>query len=128
MQRCFDIQPTTNPTTGAHLTFYFDSSELNGNNCNTLNVYHWNGAGWDTAMVPTSRNCSSLPYSVTVDDVMNFSPFILASNDPTAVTLHTFTSENSAPILYLLPLAFLVLSTAAYLITKKKRQEDNFAA
>lgn len=52
MRRCFDIA-TTNPGT-ALVQFYFAASELSGNDCNTLNAYHWTGSAWQVLPLDTS--------------------------------------------------------------------------
>jgi hypothetical protein len=129
VQRCFDIQPETNPGTGADLTFYFDVSELNGNNCTSLDVYHWDGADWDSLPVsPANRNCATLPYSVMVENVTDFSPFVLSSVSPTAVTLNTFTTDSATNPFILLPVILLGLITGVLFLIKYKRRRNQFAA
>jgi hypothetical protein len=99
VRRCFDIAPTNTDT--AQVLFYFSGSELSGNDCNTLNAYHWDGNAWQLLPLDTSwggdgRACESEPYSVRVYPVSDFSPFVLSDEEPggspTTVTLASFTA------------------------------------
>ena len=99
VNRCFDVSPTITSTRNATITFYFDSSELSGNTCSELNIYHWDGSEWDALTLDTSydtdgRLCGSDPQSVRVKSVSDFSSFVLKSgDDPNAVTLARFTAR-----------------------------------
>jgi hypothetical protein len=94
VRRCFDIAPAA-PNGAARVQFYFTASELAGNTCNTLTPYHWNGSAWDPLTLDTTwggdgRVCESEPYSIRVYPVTDFSPFVLSSTVPLAVTLASF--------------------------------------
>jgi hypothetical protein len=103
VRRCFDIAPSSTTGLDVLLEFRFLGSELSGNDCNALNVYHWTGSAWaaagelDTSWGTDGRVCageSSEPYSVRVKNVSDFSPFVLKSGgapggNPTAVTLRS---------------------------------------
>jgi hypothetical protein len=100
VQRCFDLAPTIT-TAPVYVQFFFAASELSGNDCDTLNAYHWSGGAWQQLTLDTSwggdgRVCpgeGSEPYSVRVKDVSDFSPFVLKSGGgPTAVELVSFTA------------------------------------
>ncbi len=102
VRRCYDIDPavTDDP---AMVHFFFAGSELSGNDCNALNVYHWNGVGWDgplpldTSWGGDGRVCpgeDGEPYSIRVYPVSDFSAFVLKSSSPTAVEQ---TSLTAAP-------------------------------
>jgi CSLREA domain-containing protein len=113
VQRCFDIAPT-NTGVSTTVRFYFASSELSDNDCNTLNAYHWDGSNWgsalplDTSWGDDGRKCESEPYSVQVYPVTDFSPFVLKSGDPpTAVTLARFTARTGLETRFLRETWFL---------------------
>lgn len=126
MNRCFEINPTTLPDiSGAKITFFFDSAELNGINCGETEAYHFNGVGWDLLARDTTygtdgRDCSSNPHSIKVEGVTAFSPFALRGADaPTAISLLGFeaaaTSASSLPIV----LAAAILTLAGVFILRR---------
>jgi hypothetical protein len=99
VRHCYDITPTNTSGVSATITFYFGGSEVVSDNvCSTLNVYHWHSSAWHALTLDASygingRNCSGGPQSVQVDNVSEFSPFVLKSDGaPTAVTLASFTA------------------------------------
>jgi hypothetical protein len=96
----FYITPTTTSGLNASLTFFFDGSELpTGLDCNALDVYHWNGNGWDQAITPNSRQCAFTPYSLTVSGVNTFSPFVLREPDaPNAVGLRGLVARTTGTL------------------------------
>jgi hypothetical protein len=100
VKRCFDIIPSSTTNRNATITFYFANSELSGNDCNTLNAYHWNGSSWvaltlDTNYDGDGRSCGADPQSVRVKNVSTFSPFTLkSSSGPNAVTLHALDARS----------------------------------
>ncbi len=127
VRRCFDITPEFTPTIGVSITFAFADDELPlAMDCNTLNVYHWNGSGWDV-ITPTVRTCSSPLSFITVEDVTDFSPFVLRSpNSPTAVTLHSFSLTTGIDGTKVLPaLVFLLTITGAVLWWHFRRRAQN---
>lgn len=118
VQRCFDIAPEFAPTVGISMTFAFADSEIPGGMvCNTLGVYHWNGTGWDAVTV-TSRDCSQSLNLVTVENVTDFSPFVLRSPDsPTAVSLQSISILAAAPgLVFAWLMIILSLMTAGVLM------------
>ena len=87
VRRCFDIAPTITSGLDTTMQFFFADSELSGNDCNTLNAYHWTGSDWEELTLDTSwggdgRACETEPYSVRVKNVSDFSPFVLQSSEP----------------------------------------------
>jgi hypothetical protein len=77
VQRYFNITPELSGTASVRL--YYDDSELNGNDENTLTVWHCNGTSWNN-LGATSRNTDTNYVEVT--EVSHFSPFLLASDRP----------------------------------------------
>lgn len=83
--RCFDLETEHPPASGVTLTFFFYPDEIPaGQSCSGSEVYHWNGSAWE-AMARDSgygidgRMCAAEPCSVRVEDVTDFSPFVLRS-------------------------------------------------
>ncbi|MBN1890602.1 MAG: CSLREA domain-containing protein [Thermoflexales bacterium] len=112
VRHCYTITSTTPATVTA--TFFFNSSELPaGNTCDTLDLYHWDGA-WSAPLAADGRQCVSSPYSVRVTDVASFSPFVLKSGGaPTIVALRALVARGGAPALLLLGAFALGLVGAA---------------
>ena len=131
MNRCFEINPTTLPgASGAKITFFFDSAELNGINCSDVNAYHFNGVGWDLLVRDATygtdgRSCAVTPYSVKVEGVTAFSPFALRGADaPTVVSLLGFEAASNMPLALplILGTAFLTLTAfVGILIARRKK-------
>jgi len=109
VKRCFDIAPGNTSGLDVLMEFRFLGSELSDNDCDALNVYHWNGSAWaaagtlDTDWGYDGRVCAdegSDPfYSVRVIHVTNFSPFVLSDDEepggnPTAVTLRSLIARS----------------------------------
>ncbi|GAB4581783.1 MAG: hypothetical protein Fur0022_45330 [Anaerolineales bacterium] len=96
VHRCFDISPTT--TANAEVTFYYLESERNSNTSSDVSVWHWSGGSWQKETgTHTYGIISPDYYSVTVDDVDNYSPFLLDDvnpGSPTAITLNKFTAQT----------------------------------
>jgi len=93
--RCFDIAPSISQS--ATIRFWYLDSESNGENINSMGVYHWNGSAWDQlSLAPIPRGTSS-PYEwVEAVNVSSYSPFGLADGNPsvpTAVTVSDFSGE-----------------------------------
>jgi CSLREA domain-containing protein len=110
-RHCFAITPTQ--ATTATITFFFNDSELSGgNSCGDLKVYTWDGQ-WGSALPLelgyglNGRACEDTPHSIRAISVTSFSPFVLASGTPAAVTLST-TRPTSAKTLWVVVLVLLV--------------------
>lgn len=131
--RCFDITPTSPQT--ATLTFFFAQDQIPaGQSCTDLNVYHWDGLVWSSALAldPSygsgGRLCQPSPYtaphSIRVIEVNDFSPFGLkATSAPTAITLRSFdaTTDPRRPIARYARLA-AVLGLVAVAVVWRRRQ------
>lgn len=127
VRRCFDITPELTPTIGVSITFAFADGEIPLLlDCDTLNVYHWNGSTWDV-ITPTVRNCSASLNLVTVENVTDFSPFVLRSpNSPTAITLHSFSVTTGVDATMALPiLVFLLTITGSVLWRYLRRRAQS---
>lgn len=99
VERCFEISPTSSPVSSTTLTFFFDSDELSGNNCNNLDAYHWESGSWnllnlDTGYGTLGRDCGSDPKSIQVTGVTGFSPFVLKENVPNAIAIENFSAKT----------------------------------
>lgn len=87
--RCFDIETEHAPTGGATLTFFFYDDEITaGQSCTDAHVYHWTGSAWEATTLDTGygtggRICGAEPYSIRVENVADFSPFVLGEDMPT---------------------------------------------
>jgi hypothetical protein len=132
IHRCFNISPVNNAGRNATITFFFTDSELNGSSCASMEVYHWNGTGWDatplardTTYGPTSdgRNCTSNPRSIRVIGVATFSPFGLSSGGvPTAVTLLEIKAvPSSSPIIWPVLAVSIIVLSAAFILRRRSR-------
>ncbi len=123
VRRCFDIAPELSPTIGISITFAFADDELPlVMDCNTLNVYHWNGSGWDV-ITPTVRTCSSPLSFITVEGVTDFSPFVLRSpNSPTAVTLHSFSMDTPVDAMQLAPIILFLMMITGFVMWQHSRR------
>ncbi|HOT92134.1 MAG TPA: hypothetical protein PLJ78_08035 [Anaerolineae bacterium] len=101
IRRCFDVTPGNAPGSGVALTFYFSAADLPaGQSCETVEVYHWDGA-WSDALArdmtygTDGRQCATEPYSIRVTGVTSFSPFVLRSGGkPTVVALRGFAARG----------------------------------
>jgi hypothetical protein len=90
VRRCFDIAPSNPPGALVALRLHFSGNELSGHDCDTLDVYRWDGSVWDgpLPLEPSQgydgRVCpgeASEPYFLQVY-TSEFSPFILKSGAP----------------------------------------------
>ena len=125
VQRCFQISPAVTSGLNADITFYFADAELSGNDCATLNAYHWNGSDWDE-LVPTARNCSTEPYSVTVTGVGSFSHFALKSGGaPTAIAMADFSAGSGLAAILTSPLTVVlsVVGVVPVLLAARRRRQ-----
>lgn len=109
--RCFDITPEIAPSSGVSMTFAFADSEIPGSlSCETVNLFHY-GAGIWTEITPTLRSCSQPLNTITVENVVNFSPFVIGQipNTPTAVNLTSFSAIPSDVGQIIVPLLILLM-------------------
>ena len=84
--RWFEIEPGVDQTAG--ITFYYRDAEENEQDA--ANVYHYNGSGWELESLD-SRDSSGVENNwIRVTGVNEYSPFILANNNPTAILLARF--------------------------------------
>lgn len=93
VKRCFDILPTTPKT--ADIKFYFTEVERNGEPLENLLVLHWEEDNWYALNGAHTRGGSGDAQWVSVTGVDAYSPFILASTDPTSVTFLFFTAART---------------------------------
>ena len=114
--RCFEISPSGGAPGGVEVTFYFSAADLNGNLCADLKPFHFNsGTGLWEPLLSYDLNCAPALKSMTVTNVTDFSPFTLAGESPTAVSLAQVGAAAPAPALapaLLLGLLLLALSAA----------------
>jgi hypothetical protein len=100
VKRCFNIAPTNTSSRNATITFYFADSELSGNTCSTLDAFrntggnNWSQLTRDGSYGTNGRDCSNTPRSLRVVGVSDFSPFVLKSGAPTAITLQAFRART----------------------------------
>ncbi len=129
INRCFDISPTNNSGLEATVTFFWSQGELNGNQCDAMNAYRWNGAAWDLPLTldgsygdSQGRNCPQGLQSLRVREVTEFSPFGLKSGtSPTAVTLANI-GVNTAVSPFILLILLLLITGTALSVTAVRRQ------
>jgi hypothetical protein len=93
IKRCFDITPTTPQT--ADVKFYFTEAERNEEVLENLLVLHWEGDNWYAAGTDPTTGGSADAQWVGVTGVDAYSPFILASTDPTSVTFLSFSAVRT---------------------------------
>ena len=129
VQRCYDISPEidTALADGATVTFYFDPQELNGNECESLAVWHFTGGIWEQIVgsdsSQISHQCSVAPYSVTVTGMTTFSPVLLSAAQPVAISLQTFGVGQQFPFaaLALVSGLFALASLTAVLVLRRRQ-------
>lgn len=127
VERCFNITSTNAPT-NATVTFFHDSSELNGNDCLTLGVYHYSGSWTSVTLDGTygtgGRDCTTSPYSIRATGINTFSPFVLKSNgSPTAVTLEKFEAKSVGNMLPFAIALGVPLTLLAFLMYVRWRRQ-----
>ncbi len=95
IDRCFEITPTNN-SQPATVRFYYNESELDGQTYNNLQIWHWNGMGWDGPIgTPTygdSTNSDANWNWIEASGVNSYSPFAVGNAAPTVVVLEYFTA------------------------------------
>jgi hypothetical protein len=74
----------------ATLTLGYTQAELNGNTESTMSLYRASGGPWQE-VIPASRDTNA--NTLTAEDVTAFSNWRMGDNNPTAVTLASFTAE-----------------------------------
>lgn len=132
VQRCFDISPTT--AQSVDITFFFFEDQLSGQACGSLKLFHWTGS-WidvDSGGTHTTRVCRSgpfaQPHTITVNNVSNFSPFVLrATSAPTAVQLVGFSAQQTVGVRWLAHILLGLLAGWVLVISViwRKRQQEN---
>jgi hypothetical protein len=113
VRRCFDISADGSDT--ATVTFHYLESERNGLPANSMMAYHWSGGQpWTAAGIFSILDAVGPDYSVTMSGVSSFSPFVLAPNEPTAVSLRSFvwSAEEDRGIAILIFLLLMGIGTA----------------
>lgn len=116
VQRCFDISldPPLETGESATVTFYYLPGEANGNPENGLTAYRWNGASWQPLSGTTTYSSNGDPRWVRVEDISEFSPFILDDRAPTAVTLSALTAHTPPPTFALTLVLLAIISLGAF--------------
>jgi CSLREA domain-containing protein len=99
VRRCFELDPTTSQA--ATVKFYYTEAERNGQDNAAMNVYHWNGSSWVGEPGSYSRGGSGDGQWVQVEGVDEYSPFALGDDDPTVVTLSSFTATATEGVVLL---------------------------
>ncbi|MBI5648864.1 MAG: hypothetical protein HZC40_00195 [Chloroflexi bacterium] len=100
VRRCYDLRPTTTTGRNATATFFFLNSELNGENCDTLNAWRYTGSAFASAGTTGTRQCSTDPRSIQVTGIANFSVFALKTTSPsvpTPITIASIEAESGGP-------------------------------
>jgi hypothetical protein len=93
VKRCYDIVPSNQLE--STIRFYYRSAEANSNTA--PNVYHWNSSTstWDLQTL-VGRGGSGEGMYVEASGISSYSPFTLKDNQPTAITLSSFTARPSS--------------------------------
>jgi len=74
IHRCFDIAPTTSAS--ATICFWYLNNESNDYDPTNMQVWHWNGSGWDVQDNGGEVRGTDGSYEyVEVDNVSSYSPF-----------------------------------------------------
>ncbi|MCZ7574610.1 MAG: hypothetical protein M5U01_39165 [Ardenticatenaceae bacterium] len=88
VRRCFEISPTS--VVSSAVTFYFRDAELQaGQTLDSLQIWHYNGAGWDQVTKGATGGSGEGNF-VQGLDISSFSPFALKNSSPLAVTVAAF--------------------------------------
>jgi hypothetical protein len=126
VRRCFDITPTpTGLDIEATITFYYAEAERNGLNCNNMYAWRWNAglSAWELAGAGGDLyQCATEPYSLVVEWVTEFSPFVLFDNPesaPTAVTLRGI-QANSVNLLFVLLALIPLIAGTGFVIWRRR--------
>jgi|GEM_PF-865414 len=90
--RYYNIVPLSSGSTTVRL--YYLDAELNGNTEANLKIWHCTGGSWHEQTGTLTRDTTANWVQVT--GVSDFSPFILADNNPTAVKLTSFAGRPAA--------------------------------
>jgi len=101
IRRCFDIAPTYDTGQDATITFFYYSSQIPaGHTCGAVEAYRLDTSGWvlltrDPTYGAQGRDCSGTRYSIRVQNVADFSAFVLSAQGPppTAVAVASFIVE-----------------------------------
>lgn len=123
VRRCLRVNPTNTSGRDADITFHFAAAELGSFACDeTTYLWHWVAGAWTRLESVVSRNCGGALNSIQVQDVDQFSPFVVRNNfTPTAVTLNTLTLSTSQPTGGLVVLMLLLLLGSGGTILYRRR-------
>ena len=92
------------------VTLYVSNAELGSQTCSSIRIFHQADGTWALAGTSGMPSCTVSPYSVQATGVTSFSPFTLASEMPTAITLRARTVVALFSPLAAAPVAALVLA------------------
>lgn len=121
--RCFEIIPTQTTNVSIDAKFYFSASELNGLTCGSLSAFHYNGASWNPAGSLVTNDCVTDPYSNTTSNITSFSPFVLDTGTPLAISLENFDGQGvNMQVIYGGGVLILLLILTGGLLLKRRRQ------
>ncbi len=115
VQRCYDITPGT--AAAATVRFYYRTDEANGSTAPA--VFHYEGGVWQPE-AGISRGGSGEGLWVQATGVDAYSPFALADETPTAVSLTGVTAAAKAPG-WSWPLVLLMASIVGLVFYRGKR-------
>ncbi len=131
IQRCYQIEPTTQTT--ATVRFWFTEAERNAQPANTLVLWHWNpwlqvGTVGNYTYSESGTTCTSGGGQACwfqSTGVASYSPFALGSaTAPTAITLRDFSaiSSSSNPVFLIAVVLAAVTAIGAVAVSRKKRR------
>jgi hypothetical protein len=122
IHRCFDIAPTT--SSSATVRFWYLNSERNSQATGSMKIYHWDNPGWSTlTLASTPRGTVGSYEWVEAVNVSSYSPFGLSDgdpDDPTAVTLQSFSAQPDGTALFTLIIIMGLLLSSAFIIRQRK--------
>jgi hypothetical protein len=122
VNRCFDISPTTAQT--ADIRFYYQASELDGQDPDDIQLWRWSGSSWEPAGTVTGRGQNPAGYHwVEVSGVSSYSPFTLSDEvgGPTVVALNRLVTRSIPGMVGgLVLLGALVLAGTVLLIARRR--------
>ncbi|MFZ6028825.1 MAG: hypothetical protein ACOYYS_14005 [Chloroflexota bacterium] len=119
--RCFEIEPA-NPQT-ATITFYYGAAEANGNAAPDAWHYNTGTANWEIENT-LARGGDGETLFVRAGGIDSYSPFALATNSPTAVSLLRFQAVSQRGALtWLAGAALLIVSASIGLQWRARRRQ-----
>ena len=117
VSRTYTIVATGGSGYSATVRLHYLDSELNGNTEADLTLWRYDGSEWQSVgrtSIDTTNNW------VELSGVTAFSPWALASNEPTAVTLRALTARAPLTPLAALPVAALALAGGVVVWRRRK--------